>query len=378
MPNVQLCQSINLLDAKGKFTGKFIDKNWSADRHLSAPLTVYLSCTKACNFRCGHCFSSSGNPFPGELTTAEIKRLIDELADLGCFELSLGGGEPLVRPDLHDIISHANLRGLLVRISTNAAAATREVVETLKRVKIYSFKVSMEEGPARASTILSAAPRAHFATHYGVLRILRELKVPIFLHTVLMKPNAFELPALVRLAEKLNVVGLILDTIMPVGRAAENNDLLLDWEETNRLWSEATKIKKNATLSIAIPHMVPFEPGRSLSFNRFGCKCGTAVCHVDPRGNVAPTGFLKDTMSAGNLRQQTLKQIWDSGSSFVPFRSLPGNAKCRACSHFANCRGGCRARAVLMDRDINLPDGNCALAHSVGGERATSGRPLAS
>jgi len=75
---VELCQSIGLFDAEGKFTGAFLDRNWSTEGYLSAPLRVHFSCTKACNFSCRHCFSSSGNQYPGELTTAEIKRLVDE------------------------------------------------------------------------------------------------------------------------------------------------------------------------------------------------------------------------------------------------------------------------------------------------------------
>jgi radical SAM protein with 4Fe4S-binding SPASM domain len=359
---VQLCQSIGILDAKGKFTGAFI-RDRSTEGQLSAPLRIHFSCTKACNFRCRHCFSSSGNPYAGELTTGEIKRLIDELADLGCFDLSLGGGEPLVRPDLPDIVKHANIRGVSVRISTNAAAATREVVDTLKGVKIVSFKISMEGASENIYDSIRGEPGSFRAALQGIEN-LKELKIPILLHRVFMKPNASELPALVRLAEKLKVDRLVLDTVMPVGRAAENPDLLLDWEETNRLWDEAKAIQKSTQLSIDISHQVPPKAGSKFLFGGFGCSCGTVVCHVDARGNVAPTGFLKDTMSAGNLRQQSLKQIWDSGASFVQFRSFRGNAQCTACSYFSHCRGGCRARAVLMDHDINLPDGNCAVAHS--------------
>lgn len=361
---VQLCQSIELLDAGGKFTGTFIEKADPAARCLSAPLTVHFSCTKACNFSCSHCYSSSGRPYAGELTTAEVKRFVDELADIGCFDLSLGGGEPLLRADLPEIIRHANVRGLRVRISTNAAAATPEVVETLKGLKIRNFKISMEGASAEVCDAVRGEPGAFRDAVQGIQN-LKELKVPLFLHRVFMKTNAFELPALVHLAESLGVHMLWLNTVMPVGRAAENPGLWLDREETNRLWDEALALQETTKLPIRIPGCVPPRDSKkkALFFDGLGCECGTAVCHVDARGNVSPTGFLKDTMSAGNLRQQTLKQIWDAGTSFVQFRNFTGNSQCAHCSYFVNCRGGCRARALFMDGDINLPDGNCAVAH---------------
>jgi radical SAM protein with 4Fe4S-binding SPASM domain len=361
---IQLCQSIEILDAKGKFTGTFIARDWSREGYLSAPLRVYFSCTKACNFSCRHCFSSSGEPYPDELTTAEIKKLIDEMANLGCFELSLGGGEPLLRPDIAEIISHANLRNVSIRISTNAAAATKEVVKKLKSVKIRSFKISMEGASEKVYDYIRGKSGSYRKALRGI-KNLKELGVPIYLQMVLMKPNISELPSLIRLGEKLKVEKILLETIMPMGRAVQNTQLLLDIEETNRLWEAALKLQKNTFIKIEIPHYVPFRSGQNLMFEGFGCKCGTLVCHIDARGNVAPTGFLKDILPAGNLREKTLKQIWDSSPNMVKFRNFEGNETCTGCSYYTSCKGGCRARALLMDKDINLPDGNCAIAHKI-------------
>jgi 2-iminoacetate synthase ThiH len=74
-----------------RFTGVFL-KNPPLDMVLSAPTQVHLAVTNACNSRCGHCFASSGQPYADELTTFEIKRLIDDLAEMGCFKIKFGGG----------------------------------------------------------------------------------------------------------------------------------------------------------------------------------------------------------------------------------------------------------------------------------------------
>lgn len=361
---LQLCQSIGLLDTQGRFAGTFIGRDWSKKEHLSAPLRVHFSCTKRCNFTCRHCFSSSGDPYPDELSTAEIKKLIDEMANLGCFELSFGGGEPLLREDLPDLIAHANVRGVSVRISTNAVVASKDIIKRLKGLKIRSLKISMEGATEKVYDYVRGQPGAFRKALRGI-KHLKELGVPIYLQMVLMKPNLSELPALVRLGEKLKAEKILIETIMPAGRARDNPQLLLDAEEVNRVWDAASKIQKNAHINIEIPHLVPFRGGSHLLFEGFGCKCGTLVCHVDARGTVAPTGFLKDVMPAGNLREKNLKQIWDTGKSMTQFRHFKGNDQCGACNFFSGCRGGCRARALLIDQDINLPDGDCALAHSI-------------
>jgi len=361
---IQLCQGIGILDAKGKYTGTFIGKDGSKKGHLSAPLRVYYSCTKKCNFNCKHCFSSSGNPYPDELSTQDSKKLIDELANLGCFELSFGGGEPLLREDLPDLINHANLRGITVRISTNAAAASKEITKRLKSVKIRSFKISMEGASEKVYDYVRGQSGAFRKALRGI-KNLKGLGVPIYLQMVLMKTNASDLPAFVRFAEKLKVEKILIETIMPSGRAAQNPQLLLDVAETNHLWETVHKIQKNTSIKIEIPHYVPFRTGSALMFEGFGCKCGTLVCHVDPRGTVAPTGFLKDILPSGSLREKTLKQIWDAGQSMIQFRSFEGNEVCSSCNHFSACRGGCRARALLVDKDINQPDANCAIAHPI-------------
>jgi MoaA/NifB/PqqE/SkfB family radical SAM enzyme len=81
------------------------------------PLTVHWSVTNRCDALCAHC----AHPFrtPGELPTKTMLSLVDEIADAGAQRVVLTGGEPLSRPDLHDIVDHCIARGLFVRLETN-------------------------------------------------------------------------------------------------------------------------------------------------------------------------------------------------------------------------------------------------------------------
>ena len=322
---VALCQSIELLDGEARFSGAFIDAMTPPRDRLSAPIRVHFSCTNACNFRCSHCCASSGNPYAGELTTPEVHRFIDELADMGCLHLSLGGGEPLVRSDLREIVGKANSRGVAVRIATNAAAATKEVVGTLRDLKIEAFKVSMEGTSDAIYDAVRGEPGAFQDALKGVEN-LRTLEVPIELHRVFMKPNASDLGALVALAHRLSASKLVLETLVPVGRAAAHPELSLTEEETSRLWAESSAVQQEAQCPIEIPHRAPFTT-RKL-FKNVGCECGNLICHVDPLGNVAPTGMARNRPPAGNIREKSFREIWNTGEAFASFRGFCATSRC--------------------------------------------------
>ena len=258
---IDLCRSIDLVDEEGKFTGKYID-NIPLIGQLSAPLRIYLSCTRACNFSRQHCYSSSGNPYPDELTTGEIKRLMEEMAAMGTFELSIGGGEPLVRVDWPavEVIGHANSLDISVLRSTNAVAATPAMVDSLRSVNLASIKVSMEGASAAVSDAIRGEPGSLQAALRGLANLC-ELRVPIYLHRVFMRPNAGETQALIKLAEQMGATMVIFDTVMPVGRAAAHPELILDPEETSRLSDEVQALRKTTRVDLQTRRQVPFDVG---------------------------------------------------------------------------------------------------------------------
>src|SRR5919107_5228267 len=86
---------------------------------LDAPICLTWELTYACNLQCVHCLSSSGRRDPRELTTAEAKRVLDELHDLQVFYINIGGGEPMVRRDFFELVDHAIGRDVGVKFSTN-------------------------------------------------------------------------------------------------------------------------------------------------------------------------------------------------------------------------------------------------------------------
>ena len=88
--------------------------------------------TNKCNLKCSHCYQDAGPAKEEELTTEEGKRLIDQIAKAGFKVMIFSGGEPLLRPDIYELVAHAASRGLRPVFGTNGMLITKEVAQKLK------------------------------------------------------------------------------------------------------------------------------------------------------------------------------------------------------------------------------------------------------
>ena len=355
---VLLCQSIQLVNAARRFDGYCLPLVPSAEQTLSAPTLVHLALTRACNLRCGHCFANAGEPYANELSTDEITALIDELAGLGCFQVSLGGGEPLLRDDLPDIVNHAHGRGVSVRISTNATAATPDRITRLVGLPIRAVRVSLDAAAAARFDELRGVLGAFEQMLAGVEQ-LRRLDTTLTAKMVVQPANLEDVEAVAALARRIGATTLEVHPMVPVGRAAGRDTL--SPAQSRTLHEAVARIRQTGGLTVTAPHEMP-GPARRRAFAGFGCDCGRLHCHVDARGAVSPSGYLQSVQSAATIRQHRFKDIWDTGFAFRQLRNLIGNPTCQACDHFAGCRGGCRSVAIAMRLDVNAPDYACPLA----------------
>src|ERR1700736_1539783 len=113
-------------------------------RGLDAPICLTWELTYACNLACVHCLSSSGRRDPGELSTAEAKRVIDELHDLKVFYINIGGGEPTIRPDFFEVVEYALSRQVGVKFSTNGSRIDGATARRLGALVYPDVQISME------------------------------------------------------------------------------------------------------------------------------------------------------------------------------------------------------------------------------------------
>lgn len=131
-------------EIKGKLLGDFIEINHKKENQLSSPLKISMNTTKKCNLRCKQCFTESGINMEDELNTKEIFNLFDQMREIGTFFICLGGGEPLTRPDLLDILEYGKNKQLAVSVVSNGLLLTEEYIKQLNEKNMDTFWISLD------------------------------------------------------------------------------------------------------------------------------------------------------------------------------------------------------------------------------------------
>ena len=116
---------------------------------LDAPICLTWELTYACNLACVHCLSSSGRRDPAELSPAEARGVIDELAAMKVFYVNIGGGEPMLRPDFFDLVGYAVEQRVGVKFSTNGTRMTADKARRLAAMDYVDVQVSIDGAVGR-------------------------------------------------------------------------------------------------------------------------------------------------------------------------------------------------------------------------------------
>ena len=291
------------------------------------PFQCLVQVTNRCNMQCSFCdFWPNGVPSREELTVSDFRRLAAELAELGCFLVSLEGGEPFVRPDLTEIVRAFAQRHLPL-LYTNGWYVTPEKAQALFEAGLTQVGVSIDFPDARHDAkrgwpgALAHARRAveifrDSAPHGGK---------QVHVMTVLMKDNQDDLEGLLELSKSLRV-GHCFTLLSAKGFRRGHVDSLPTQKVSARLleaWQQ-------------YPHMRMFRDylGRIDAFRDGGempqCRAGVQSFNIDHVGNVAPCVEKIDRV-AGNVRRERLPDI------VARMRALPEVATCQDC--WTLCRG---------------------------------------
>lgn len=333
------------------------DGMWAERQYFDGPIFVQFDCTNACNLRCAHCITSSGEAEENELTTEEALELIDGLADIGIFQVGFSGGEPLLRDDIFTLMERAKEKGLIVQLTTNALLVTDEVAERLKEIDPITVGVSLEGGTRE--TYERYRGKGNFEKVKEKIKILVDHDLPVKIKTAVSRDNIGEIDNIIDLAMDLGVKAVDMFLMYPAGRGERFKEDMLSPSEIRDFLRHLGDKKKefNGQIEIDIddkPNAFLVDPELSTST----CGAGLYWMEVLPNGDVVPCMFLKDLV-AGNVRTNTLKEIWDSHvwEKFRDRRELKG--RCGRCEYRFNCGGGCRANAYLELGDLLEEDVLC-------------------
>ncbi|HEX6533370.1 MAG TPA: radical SAM protein [Gemmatimonadaceae bacterium] len=339
---------------------------------------------RRCNLHCVHCYSDSENrAYDGELTTAEGMALIDDLAEFAIPVLLLSGGEPLMRPDLFELIAHARERGVRVTLSTNGTLITERVAERLRANTVSYVGISLDG--IGATNDMFRGHKGAFEKAMAGFRHCKAASQRVGLRMTLTRRNARDLDRIFDFIEAEGIDracfyhlvysgrGRSADELTPAdARAAVDTILRRTRDFADRgLAKEIFTVDNHADGPYLYLRLREEDPARAeevlalLRWNGGGLhSSGVGVADIDFLGNVHPDQFWMGH-TLGNVRERRFSEIWrDSADPLLAGlrdRAPLLRGRCGACQWKDVCGGSFRVRALQVHGDPWAEDPGCYL-----------------
>jgi MoaA/NifB/PqqE/SkfB family radical SAM enzyme len=341
-------------------------KRRPAQQELLPPVMVTFTITRQCNLRCKHCYSyATDSPHQQELTTDEAKRVISEVAGSGARVLVFDGGEPLMRADVYDLISHARERGLYALMGTNATLLSTEATDKLRRAGVGAVAISLNGTNALSHDQFSCREGSWDRAMAGI-RNASSAGLPFQINTCLHRDNWAEFGAMASMVKGLGATAFEVFDFTPVGRGKEHPDLALSAEERQEVVRQAIEHQLGDDITyrcIGMPQLivqaektVETEEDRR-RFIRACCGAGRRYCCIFYEGTVFPCPLLQKR--AGNVREKSFQEIWEGADVFKTLRNREKlGGKCKRCIYRYEC-GGARCLVFAKTGSLNKEDGYC-------------------
>jgi heme d1 biosynthesis radical SAM protein NirJ len=352
-------------------------------RKPPGPVVIW-NLVRRCNLTCKHCYSiSADKDFAGELSTAEIYGVMDDLRQFKVPALILSGGEPLLRPDIFDIAARSKSLGFYTALSSNGTLIDAPMRDRIAALDFDYVGISLDGMGATHDKFRRM--QGAFDKSLAAIRLCRDAGLKVGVRFTLTRDNFHDLPALLRLVEDEGIDRFYFSHLNYAGRGNKNRkddahhqmtrqamDLLFDtcWKyQQQGLKKEFTTGNNDADgvylLYWVQRHFPELAPNIRRKLAQWGGNSsGVNVANIDNLGNVHP-----DTMwwhyTLGNVRERPFSQIWMDTSDplMAGLKAHPRHVggRCGRCAHFDICGGNTRVRAQQLTDDPWSEDPGCYL-----------------
>ncbi len=346
---------------------------------------VIWNLIRRCNLTCKHCYAlSADHDYAGELSSAEVFAVIDDLKAYRVPVLILSGGEPLLRSDLFEIAARAKAMRFYVGLSTNGTLIDAATADRIAAAEFDYVGISLD-GLAATHDKFRRLDGA-FARSLAGVRLLRERGVKVGLRFTMTALNAHDLPALLQLMRDEHVAKFYFSHLNYAGRGnihrakdaqfvATRDALDLLFE---RAWAAARDVLDEEYVTgnndADGPYLLQWVQRRFPQWSDLlrehlvawgGNSSGVNVANIDNLGNVHP-----DTMwwhhTLGNVRERPFSAIWadtrEPLMAGLKARPRPVQGRCAKCVHFDICAGNTRVRAQQVTGNPWAEDPGCYLS----------------
>ncbi len=319
----------------------------TVEKHL--PVNAHFDLTYRCNERCIHCYLDHEDY--GEMTTAEVRSVLDQLAEAGTLFLAFSGGEIFLRKDLFELLAYARKLHFDISLKTNALLVNEERAAQLRTLGVRRVQISIYSSDPAVHDAITQVPGS-LARSLDAIPLLRRQGLQVKLACPLMRQNLLGYREVMNLAETLGVPYVLDLTITPMMNGDRGTLALRN--RGKELLAVLTDAKLNTHSTAGCN-----EGGRTAGTGSLGsttssglegeqtyedipCSAGHNSVYISPYGDVFPCVQL--VMPASNLRRHSFADIWYGSGAMRRVRAvrehqLPDCAKCSIRSYCERCPG---------------------------------------
>ncbi|WP_394821364.1 radical SAM protein [Pendulispora albinea] len=322
---------------------------------LSAPLNVTWDITNVCNLTCSYCYNTSGPVIDDSLPIERCVEVADQIADLGVFNVWLGGGEPLMKKGIERVLRRFKERHVKVLLATNGVLLKNDRFLDLIAETCTEVNISIDGHTPELHAMLRGESASLEAAAGGVRRIKERLGDAIYVTgiTVVHKGNLEAVPAIIDFCHEIGCNKWTHNELYAMGRGSALRKLVLAHTEYDRLYELASAKADELRGRMVVEDYVRMhklqDSGRIKPF--YGCVAGNQEIAIQHAGDVYPCQKLQyEKYHCGNVKDTSLTAIWKDSPilSWLRSRNIE-DTECTGCGAFAGgqCNGGCLAEKEI-------------------------------
>jgi radical SAM protein with 4Fe4S-binding SPASM domain len=305
----------------------------------SAPYRMDLAITYRCNNDCAHCYNARSRDYP-ELSTKKWHQILDRLWEIGIPHVVFTGGEPTLRQDLPELITHAEQNGQITGINTNGRRLSdRDYVENLVKAGLDHVQITLESFNPNIHDAMVNACGAWKQTVAGIRNVL-DTPLYVMTNTTMLSTNSMSIAQTLEFLADIGVPTIGLNALIYSGRGLTVNSGLAEIELPTllSLAREITTVHDQRLIWYTPTQYCNFDP-MQLELGVKGCTAALYNMCIEPNGDVIPCQSYYQSL--GNFLSTPWNRIWNHDLS-IQLREHKGiPKKCTNCSLLVECGGGC-------------------------------------
>lgn len=349
------------------------------------PVVVY-NCTQRCNLRCVHCYSSSETTgHSDEMSTNQAREMLRQLTQINCPAVLFSGGEPLLRPDIFELLNQAKHLGLRTVLSTNGTLIDSEVASKLSEAGVDYVGISIDGDEEFHDEFRQV--KGCFKAALSGIENCQKTGIRTGLRFTITKANAGQIPAVFNIAASNNIRRICFYHLIRVGRAKKLESQALKPEQTRQVLNAIIEGTNNFASRGLVDEVLTvdnhadgpyllikmknennprYKEAKKLLLANGGNKVGEKIACIGWDGSVYPDQFWRN-YSLGNIKERLFSQIWQESNEPV-LKKLRNkkhfaDTRCLRCRWFNLCKGNYRFLGDNADDEHWLNEPACYLTN---------------